>query len=235
MSRNKMDGIKNSQKIKVLREKMLGWFEENARTFPWRETKDPFKILIAELMLVRTKSEQVEQIYCDFMKKYPDVKSLADADLSELKIILESLGLEWRINYFKKLACELISRYNGDVPRTRKELSALSGVGDYIAGAVLSISFGKKEWMVDSNIARLFTRYFGLTIKGEPRRDLVIKEIAKEYVNYNSPGKCNLALLDFSSIVCRPREPDCMGCILLDDCRYYVRLENIVNREEKDG
>ncbi len=100
---------------------------------------------------------QVEVVFVELFKRFPDVYELANADDEKLREILTSLGLRWRIPQFKQLAGIIVEKYEGKVPDKRNELLKLPGVGDYVAGAVLSIAYGKKEWMVDSNIARFLT------------------------------------------------------------------------------
>jgi len=219
------ESVPKNQEIKYLRTKILRWFRDNKRTYPWRRTKDPYKVLIAEMMLRRTKADQVPSVYTEFLRVFPNVKKLAEADQKELKEILYPLGLNWRIPAFKKIACELMKEYSCKVPRTREELLLLPGVGDYVAGAVLSIAFNKKEWIVDSNVVRLFRRYFGISTSKEGRRDRHVIEFAKIYSSCKIPKKANLALLDFTALICHPRAPSCFKCPISASCFFYTSKE----------
>ena len=136
----------------VFRKKLLRWFHRNERSYPWRNTRDPFKILIAEMMLRRTKADQVKPVYERLFSEYPDVKSLAAAEDEKIKKILYSLGLRWRTSAFRLVAREIKKKYDCRVPATRDELIKLPGVGEYVAGAVLSVGYGKKEWILISGL-----------------------------------------------------------------------------------
>lgn len=112
------------------------------------------------------------------------------------------------------------NKFKREILYTRKVLLTLPGVGDYVAGAVLSICFNKKEWIVDSNIVRMYKRYFGVKTSKEGRRDKHIIEISKIYVDCRNPRTANLAILDFSALVCTPRNPKCLNCILSHNCHF---------------
>lgn len=211
-----------SSKICLLRNRLIRWFARNGRTYPWRETRDPFRVLIAEIMLRRTKADQVRSVYEELFAEYPDITSFAQAEEDKIQKILYPLGLKWRIPAFVRVAQEIEGRYRGVVPQIREELLTLPGVGDYVAGAVLSIAYGKKEWIVDSNIVRLFQRYFGMQTSKEGRRDKEIIEIAKAYVSSKNPRRANLAILDFTALVCTPRRPEHVRCPLKRDCEYIL-------------
>jgi A/G-specific adenine glycosylase len=130
--------------ISIFRNKIISWFKRNARYYPWREAKDPFRILVAEMMLRRTKADQVVPVYEQFFKEIPDVQTLATSTQETLEKILYPLGLRWRVPSFINMAREIVEKYHSRIPDNREGLSSLPGVGEYVAGAVLSIAFGKK-------------------------------------------------------------------------------------------
>ena len=206
--------------IKIFRKKSIRWYRKNGRAYPWRETDDPFLILIAEMMVRRTKAEQVVSVYERFIKEYPNVDSLAEAKQEALEKILYPLGLKWRIPAFVMVAREVRAKYQSRIPETREELTSLPGVGEYVAGAVLSIAYGKKEWLVDSNIERILKRYFGIKTSKEGRRDKHVIEAAKIYASGKNPGRATMGILDITALVCKPRKPDCEKCPLIDCCHY---------------
>jgi len=214
--------IPDRKGIVLFRKRILSWFNKNRRRYPWRETRDPLKVLIAEMMLSRTKADQVRQVYERIFAEYPDVESLAKAENKKIQKILYPLGLRWRTPAFSLVAREIKEKYHGKVPEKREELTALPGVGDYVAGAVLSLAYGKKEWIVDSNIVRVFKRYFGIKTSKEGRRDRHVVNMARAYVSAQDPRMANLAILDFSALVCTPQKPDCDNCPLRKGC-YHVR------------
>lgn len=213
--------IPTCQDIRRFKDKIVCWFDKNMRSYPWRETRDPFKVLIAEMMLRRTKADQVKPVYEQLFSEYPDVEAMAEAEEDDIEKILYPLGLKWRTPAFSLVAREVREKYHCKVPETRKELTTLPGVGEYVAGAVLSVAYGKKEWIVDSNIVRVFRRYFGVNTSKEGRRDRHIIEMAKIYSSGRKPRKANLAILDFTALICTPKKPKCSVCPLSDSCHYY--------------
>jgi len=119
-----------------------------------------------------------------------------------------------------------VEKYECKVPEIREELITLTGVGEYVAGAVLSVAYCKKEWIVDSDIVRLFRRYFGVYTSKEGRRDRHIIEMAKVYVSGIDPRKANLAILDFTALVCTPRNPECVKCPLEKRCSHGQQIRD---------
>ncbi len=213
--------IVDRTKIGFVRRRLLRWFRANKRDYPWRRTHDPWKVLIAEMMLQRTKADQVEHVYRNFFREFKKPSHLAKANPATVRKILMPLGLRWRVPKFRLLARELMREFSGGVPRTRRQLLLLPGVGDYIAGAVLSIAFRKKEWIVDANVVRLFKRFFDLKTGNEGRRDKVIIGLSKAYSQCKKPRDANLALLDFASIICKPRRPLCNTCPIRFRCFFF--------------
>jgi len=215
-------GIPSIEDIRFFRDKILRWFKSNGRSYPWRETSDPFRVLIAEMMLRRTKADQVKKVYERLFTEYRDIRAMANAKNKKLEQILYPLGLNWRLPSFRLVARELKKKYRCEVPETREQLRALPGVGDYVAGAVLSIAYNRKEWIVDSNIVRLYRRYFGVRTSKEGRRDKHVIEIAKFYASGRKPRKANLAVLDFTALVCNPRRSHCEKCPVRKKCRRLI-------------
>ena len=129
----------------------------------------------------------------------------------------------------KQVAREIRDRYAGKIPSTREKLTTLSGVGDYVAGAVLSIAYNKKAWMVDSNVVRVYRRYFGLSTSREGRRDKRLIKLSKQYVSSRNPRQANLAILGFAALVCMAKKPKCIVCPLAHSCHYYS-----VHRKNED-
>ncbi len=215
-----LDGLPSVKEIRQFRNSIMHWFDNNGRDYPWRRTADPFRVLIAEMMLRRTRADQVKEVYNNLFERYPDEKSVAEATEEDLERILHPLGLKWRTPSLWLVAREIVKRYNCKVPNTREELINLPGVGDYVAGAVLSIGYGKSEWIVDTNIVRLFKRYFGLLTSREARRDKHIVEMAKVYASDCDSRKANLAILDFAALVCQHKNPTCNSCLLHEKCKY---------------
>ena len=218
--------IPSKASIISFRRRITSWFDRYGRTFLWRQSIDPFKVLIAEMMLRRTKASQVETVFEELFKKYPDAQSLAQGNPKEIDSILYHLGLHWRIPAFQEVARALVRDYSGEVPMTREELRNLPGVGEYVAGAILSMAYSQKEWIVDSNVVRVFKRYFGIDTSKEGRRDRHVIEMAKIYVSTRSPRKANLAIIDFAALVCVPGKPKHEGCPVRNSCDFYKQTQH---------
>jgi len=213
--------IPSKKEILLFRKRLLSWFSRNKRSYPWRKTRDPFKLLVAEMMLQRTKADQVLRVYNNFFSEFNSVEEIVNTDLKELEKILYPIGLKWRVRNFKNVCVSLIKNFNEKVPDNRTDLLSLPGVGKYIAGILLSVAFNKTEWIVDSNIVRIFKRHFGVSTIKEGRRDKHIIDLAKTYITARDPKKANLALLDFGALICIPKNPKCTLCPLLNSCYYY--------------
>jgi A/G-specific adenine glycosylase len=222
MTRDYKSLIPSKKEIGIFRRKITTWFKKNGRVYPWRQERDPFRVLVAEMMLRRTKADQVVPVYEQFLKEFPNVDTLAEAKQEALEKILYPLGLKWRIPAFGLMAREVREKYKSKIPEDREELMSLPGVGEYVAGAVLSIAYGKNEWAVDSNIVRIFKRYFGIETSKEGRRDKHVIEIARVYASGRDPGRATMAILDITALVCKPREPDCGRCPLTGRCHYAL-------------
>jgi A/G-specific adenine glycosylase len=203
----------------IERYRLLTWHSRNFRVFPWRSLSHPYLIMIAEFMLHRTRAEQVVPVYEAFIKKYPVVDSLANANEHEIKKVTQHLGLHWRSAHFIKAAKYVAANFNGEFPDNREDLLKIPGVGDYVAGAILTVCFNKPVHVIDSNIARFINRYYGLKLEGEIRRKKGITEKAKELFNIREPGTFLFAILDFTYKVCTARNPGCSNCVLTSSCQ----------------
>lgn len=199
----------------------------NYRVFPWRIYKNPYKILITEILLQKTNSNQVSKIWLKFFKKYPTIKSLSNSKTEGLKSFLNPLGLQnEKSDRIKNIAGMICKNNGGIVPNERDLLLELKGVGDYIANAVLCFSFNKKYEIVDTNIIRIYERIFG--VKSEKKRARLDKKIW-EFAKFMLPDKYyrlyNFALLDFGAQICKARNPDCNICFFNKYCQYFLKSE----------
>ena len=206
---------------KYIRRKLFFWYKKNHRDFPWRYIKDPYKIIVAEFMLQRTRAEQVVRVYRDFIKKYPNTNSLAKADSTEVNKVTKKLGLHWRGRHFTDAAIFIKDNFGGKVPNSRGKLLSIPGIGEYVAGAILTVGFNKKEWVIDSNIARFLNRFYGLNLSGEIRRKRKIIEISKSFYQTTRSGQLTFSLLDFTGMICKPIKPVCNSCIIRMKCNYW--------------
>lgn len=201
-------------------EKLIKNWKLYKRDFIWRHNPTPYKMMIAEFMLQRTKANQVEPVFKEFLSKYPNVYGLAGARRKEVVKFTHHLGLHNRSDNFIKSAKYVVDNFRGKFPKDRKTLLEIPGVGDYVAGAILTVCFNKREYVVDSNIARFINRYYGLNLKGEIRRKKQIIEIAERLFNYQGTRDLLFALLDFAALACKPINPDHENCVLSKTCSF---------------
>lgn len=213
--------ISEKGEILAFRRKLLKWGQKNIRSYPWRDTDDPYKVLVAELMLRRTKAEQVFPVYLKFIEKYPTIQYFRHARKATLKKILKSLGLNWRINGFVELALVFSRCGLTTLPAQEEKLKELPGVGNYVAAAVCCLAFNAPCVLVDSNIVRVLSRYFGLNFCGEIRRNKQFIEIAENCLNHNNPKLYTLALLDLAATICTSAFPKHADCPLNACCIYF--------------
>jgi A/G-specific adenine glycosylase len=211
----------NPEEAAFARLELLSWYWSSARRFPWREERDPYRILMAEMMLRRTRASQVVEVYRSFIAKYPDAAALDSASAAEVAEDLRPLGLYWRAANFKKLAEELVSRHSGSVPGSREELLQLTGVGPYVADAVRCFAFVEPVALVDTNTVRVAARYFGFEYNQESRRRPAVIAAVSELVDTGQPQASNYALLDFAATVCRALNPEHAACPLRSHCRHF--------------
>ena len=202
--------------IAYLHRKLLQWGRENYADFPWRALDNRWHSLVVEIMLQRTKAEQVEPIFVEFMKKYPEPSDyLADSESD----VFEHLGLPQRREWLKALAAEIET--NG-IPEERDAVLHLPGVGDYIASAFRSLHLNLKDRIIDSNVVRFYGRFFGFETHGETRRKRWFIELTETLTPARAHRDYNYALLDFTREICKP-SPDCPGCPLKRKCHFYQK------------
>lgn len=205
----------------AFRRALITWGKEHFLRFPWRLTRDPYRILMAEVMLHRTQATQVVPVYERFVERYPDVPSLAWATREYLHDALYSLGLRWRIDLVYKMAAELMGRFEGKIPESREDLLSLPGVSEYIAGAVRCFAWNLPEPLLDTNTVRVVGRVFGLEIKESSRRNRRFRDLITALVDPDEPRAYNYALLDLANQVCmKKRLPECFRCPLQKRCMY---------------
>jgi len=217
----------NGHTIQTLRyrSRLKNWGRDHLREFPWRKTRDPYRVLMAEYMLLRTQAKQVVPVYDEFVERYPALPLLAEAPKSEVQTILAPLGLKWRAEYVYEASQILATDYGGEIPLDVKELMSLPGISTYIARAVRCLVLGTPDPMIDTNTVRIVGRLFGLEVKASSRRNRRFQSLLKTLVDLEEPRLYNLSMLDFGAAVCTSRNPDCPSCPLLDMCVYGQRSE----------
>lgn len=204
---------------KALPALLLPWYRENARDLPWRRTKEPYRVWVSEIMLQQTRVEAVRGYYDRFLRVLPDIQSLANADEEVLFKLWEGLGYYSRVRNLQKAAQTIMQEHGGVFPTEYAQVRALSGIGDYTAGAICSICFGQPRAAVDGNVLRIAAR---ITEDFSPI-DLTDtkKRVAKLLEQVYPEGECSTftqALMELGACVCTPRSPKCGGCPVKEIC-----------------
>ena len=205
------------------RRALLGWYRSAGRDLPWRRTRDPYAIWVSETMLQQTRVEAVIPYYQRFLARFPDVGTLATADLDDVLSLWAGLGYYTRARNLKRAAEQVVTRFAGRVPDGVDMLRELPGVGRYTAGAIASIAFDHPAPIVDGNVARVFARLLGLR---EPIESSAMKarlwEEASLLADGPSPGDLNQALMELGARVCVPRAPRCDQCPVSRFCDAHA-------------
>ena len=195
------------------RRRLLFWYGNNGRNFPWRKKYlSKYKIIISEILLQRTRAETVASFFNTFIEKYPSWKKLAKAKELEIGEVMRPIGL-WkrRASTLKQLAIFMSNR-KGRFPRSRDEIEAMPGVGQYIANAILLQCHGEAQPLLDINMARVLERVFGSRKLSDIRYDPYLQRLSLEVVQCKESKKINWAILDLASSTCLPKNPRCNTC-----------------------
>ena len=199
----------------------MQWYDKNKRELPWRteSPRDPYKVWVSEIMLQQTRVEAVKSYYTNWMEHFPDIPSLAAAEEDEAVRQWQGLGYYSRVRNLHTAVREVMENYGGHVPETREEISKLKGIGDYTAGAILSMAYGKRETAVDGNVLRVFARIYNIEeniLSAKVKKE--ITELVKARQDAERPGDFNEALMDLGATVCIPGQPRCEICPLAAVC-----------------
>ena len=207
---------------------LIHWYTKNKRELPWRKTNDPYKIWLSEIILQQTRIEQGTPYYYIFVKHFPTVHDLATAKTDTIMKLWQGLGYYSRAINLHKAAKEILKNYHGIFPSNYEDIIKIKGIGDYTACAILSIVFNKPYAVVDGNVIRVITRIFG--IKENIKLSQTKKEIKKTVTQLLPPkqaGDFNQAMMEFGALQCKPKNPDCLKCIMNKFCIAYK--ENIIS------
>ncbi|HBI03581.1 MAG TPA: A/G-specific adenine glycosylase, partial [Paenibacillaceae bacterium] len=217
-----IEGARSSlkEKEKEFQRDLLTWFEQEKRSLPWRENKDPYRIWVSEIMLQQTRVDTVIPYYDRFMERFPTIKDLAEADLEDVYRVWEGLGYYSRAKNLHTAVREVKEQYGGVVPNTPEEIHKLKGIGPYTAGAILSIAYGLPEPAVDGNVMRVLSRVFLIQediTKTKTRK--VFEELVRKIISTGNPSNFNQALMELGALVCSPKSPQCLTCPVHTHCQ----------------
>jgi A/G-specific adenine glycosylase len=219
----------DKSRIHRIRRKLLAWYAAEARDLPWRNTRDPYAILVSEIMLQQTRVDTVLSYYDRFLGRFPTVESLASAPVDDILKAWEGLGYYRRAHNLHRTAQVLVREHGGRLPESVEELRKLPGIGQYTAGAIASIAFGLDEPVLDGNVIRVLSRLFA--VPGDPARAVVRNRLFQEATLLASRGSAaalNQALMDLGARVCRPRSPRCHECPAAAECDAHHIGEEVV-------
>lgn len=209
--------------------RIIDWYQKNQRELPWRETTDPYKIWLSEIILQQTRVNQGLPYYNKFIHHYPTVYDLAKAPEDEVMRLWQGLGYYSRARNLHECAKSIVSNYNGEFPNSYKELLKLKGIGKYTGAAIASFAFEQSVPVVDGNVFRVLARFFNVSDDiAQPKTFTKFFDIAKELIPKEKPSSFNQALMELGAMVCKPNNPNCEICPLAQDCSARIHRKQSV-------
>jgi A/G-specific adenine glycosylase len=200
-------------------DKVVEWYHGRKRNLPWRDTQDPYKIWLSEIILQQTRVAQGLPYYLRFTEKFPDVRALAAASEQEVLRLWQGLGYYTRARNLHKCAKEVVSQFHGTFPDNFLTLKTLPGIGDYTAAAIASFAFREPVAVVDGNVFRVLSRIFGIETEiNSPEGKKVFTALANELISKKHPDLHNQAIMEFGALYCTPARPLCEQCIFVSTC-----------------
>jgi A/G-specific adenine glycosylase len=210
-----------------LQEKLLAWYRAEKRDLPWRQTRDPYKIWVSEVMLQQTQTATVLEYYENFLARFPDVYALANAALDDILKAWEGMGYYARARNLHRAANFICENLRGRLPRRYEKLLAIPGLGPYTAAAVASIAFNRDHAVVDGNVARVLCRLFKIQepIKSNSN-NRALRELAQLFLPQGQARDWNQAVMELGARICTPRRPKCEICAVQKYCRAFQELDD---------
>jgi len=207
--------------VRWFQRRLLSWYRANGRKLPWRRTRDPYRILVSEVMLQQTQVDRVTGFYRRFLRQYPTFDHLAAASEPAVRESWEGLGYYARARNLHATARIVVDQHQGRLPDDSQIIRRLPGIGRYTAGAVLSIAYGKDEPILDTNAARVLARVFAVRVRGgKSALQRRLWETAACVTPRGAAGDFNQAIMDLGATVCRARSPHCAACPVRRQCAF---------------
>jgi A/G-specific adenine glycosylase len=214
----------DGEKLDAFRTRLLRWFRRNGRDLPWRGTRDPYRILVSEVMLQQTQVERVRDYYGRFLREYPTVQDLAAAHPARVRESWEGLGYYARARNLHAAARTIVRGNGGRFPRRLEDVQSLPGVGRYTAGAVVSFAYGDPAPVLDTNVRRVLSRIFVRRKASRPAQtERRLWALAEAVIPEGQAWAFNQALMDFGATLCTARNPQCGTCPMRSLCAFYAR------------
>ena len=209
---------------------LLKWHASIDRELPWKQDKDPYKIWLSEIILQQTRVAQGTPYYLAFIEAYPTINDLAKANLDQVLRLWQGLGYYSRARNLHATAQRITSEFNGQFPKTYNEIIDLKGIGPYTAAAISSFAYDLPYPVVDGNVKRVLSRYFGITNAIDDSGTLKeINGLANQLIDQQNPAAYNQAIMDLGALVCLPKSAKCMSCPMNADCiAYKEELTNAI-------
>lgn len=204
--------------------KIITWYFQYKRNLPWRKTNDAYKIWVSEVILQQTRVEQGLAYYKAFVKKFPDVYSLAAANENDVLRLWQGLGYYTRARNMLAGARQIVEQHNGVLPNTFDQIIKIKGIGSYSASAILSFAFNKPHPVMDGNVKRVLARYFniGTDIKLKATESLIFRKLERLFDKKN-PADFNQAIMEFGALQCKINNPECSQCIFKSSCKAFIK------------
>ncbi len=221
--------LSTPERVQHFQQFLLSWYKVNARDLPWRNTRDPYRILVSEIMLHQTQVDRVIPKYNEFITTYPTFAALASAPVEDVEQLWRPLGYNFRPGRLHTIAQHVVTHCNGQFPDTLEELMALPGIGRYTAGAIMSFAYHQDAPILDTNVQRVLQRYFDVT--GNPQRIPAKSQLwtlAELVIPNGKAYLFNQALLDFGALQCTARNPSCHTCHLNLHCPFGKTKLNLI-------
>jgi A/G-specific adenine glycosylase len=216
------------------RRRILSWYRRHGRDLPWRKTRNPYHVLVSEIMLQQTQVDRVLPKYQEWLDRYPSFEALAAAPESDAVKTWYPLGYNIRPRRLHAIARESVATYGGRLPEDEATLLSFKGIGAYTAGAVRSFAFGQRAAILDTNVARLLFRVF--VARGDAKNHAArsaLWRLSRTVLPHRHVYDFNQALMDFGAMVCSARAPACRVCPLSAKCRSYPRMTRAMRRRRR--
>lgn len=206
--------------VTYFRQALIEWYELNGRRLPWRETNDPYKIWISEVILQQTQVIQGLDYYLRFIERYPDVKTLAASPESDLLLIWQGLGYYSRAHNLHKAAQSIVQYHSGVFPKAVEDVSKLKGIGPYTLAAIMSIAYNEPLAVVDGNVYRVLSRVLDIDVPIDTSMgQKAFRALAQELLDPQYPGIYNQGIMDLGAMICTPKSPKCDECPIQEVCK----------------
>lgn len=204
------------------KETLFNWYNTHKRDLPWRKTKNPYYIWLSEIILQQTRVDQGLPYYKKFVEEFPKIKDLAEADEEKVLKLWQGLGYYSRARNLHFTAKSILTKFNGTFPQEYEQVISLKGIGEYTAAAIVSFAYNKPYAVVDGNVYRVLSRYFGVDLPIDSSAGKkYFQDLANSLLDKNHAGEFNQSIMEFGALQCVPKNPTCNNCPFIDSCMAF--------------